>query len=107
MYMTSVIQVHWRGINVVSLDKAVPDMWYLEGDWEKMDGLRESDEFESLVKGFDAKTILADPTKGTKVLLVEGSSETHALVLTLAKGKLMVRRVVEPNAIVWLNENVL
>ena len=99
------MKISWRGTQVGELVEWVPDMWYLEGRWIG-NGSAESVAFESLIKTFEAKHIMADPTKGTRITLTENGAVTHAYVISLTVSSLFIRRVFDKEGVEWLLKNV-
>ncbi len=108
--MSDPIILFWRGEKIGELRNAIPDMWYLEGEWvpEINDVAKE---FERIVSDFDAKKVCNDPKKGTRVVMIyepemQVEMGTDALVISLNENRLFVRRVLEKEAIKWLKRNV-
>jgi hypothetical protein len=99
------IQVRWRGEVVGTLSEVVPDMWYIEGVWNPAATPRAS-EFAAKAGLLDPKVVLGDPTKGFRIEVEDGGSLGGALVLSLADGRLFIRRVLEEIAIKWLRSTV-
>jgi GH43 family beta-xylosidase len=99
------LKINWRGNEVGKLVEWMPDMWYVEGKWIG-NGSVEAAAFESLIKTFEAKQIMADPTKGTRVTLVENEVITQGYIIAMTDDSLCVRRVFEKEAVEWLLKNV-
>ncbi len=101
------LNIIWRGQKVGRIENCIPDMWYLEGNWI-LDKTAIANDFEKLVLSFDPKQVMRDPTKGTRVILVDEDNlgETHALIHSLTDGSLFLRRVFHDDAIKWLLENI-
>jgi hypothetical protein len=97
--------ISWQGNEVGKLVEWMPDMWYVEGQWIS-NGSAESIAFESLIKTFEARQIMADPTKGTRITLTEDKAVTQAYVISLTDSNLFIRRVFEKEAVEWLLKNV-
>jgi hypothetical protein len=49
---------------------------------------------------------MADPTKGTRVTLVENEVITQGYIIAMTDDSLCVRRVFEKEAVEWLLKNV-
>ena len=107
--MTDEYTVHWRGATVGRMSDLQPDMWYIDGCWMP-DPIPESEAFEVVAGGFDAKAVMADPTKGTRITIFDSKDPNHsgtdALVCSLLDGRLFIRRVINPEAVEWLHNNV-
>lgn len=100
------IELTWRDRSIGRLVNAVPDMWYLEGDWEALNDSH-SRKFQEFTSSFNPKTIMADAQKGTRIQLhCSGEDLGYALVLSLDDQRLLIRRVHDPEAVQWLLSNV-
>lgn len=98
--------VRWRGVDAGELVDAWPDMWYLEGTWQPASS-EAGAKFTNAATPLNANDVLADPTRGLLVeLAYDDGATTHALVLTLVDGRLLVRRVFDRELVKWLLENV-
>ena len=60
--------IHWRDSEIGTLVEWMPDMWYVEGKWVA-NGTPQSEAFESLAKTFEFNQVMADPAKGTRIVL--------------------------------------
>lgn len=103
--MTEYYDIIWKENNVGRIENAIPDSWYLEGNWVSNNS-PSSREFEKLIASFDPKQIDKDPTKGTKVILKSGDTDTHGLIYSLENGKIFLRQVFRSEAVEWLLKNV-
>ena len=107
--MTDELKVHWRGNDVGKMSDLQPDMWYVDGSWTPT-STPESDAFEALVGEFNVKSVMDDPTKGTRIMIFDSNDPDHsgtdALVCSLSDGRLFIRRVHKPEAVEWLRNNV-
>ena len=99
------IQVRWRGEVVGTLSEGVPDMWYVDGVWTPADTPLAS-QFAAKAKVLDPKVVWRDSTKGIRIELGEGGVLGDALAVSLANGRLLVRRVIAEAAVAWLRANV-
>ena len=100
------MELTWRDRPIGRFVNTISDMWYLEGDWETL-GDSHSSEFQEFASSLDSRTVMADPQKGTRVQLqCSGEELGHALVISLDGQRLLIRRVVDPEAVQWLLENV-
>jgi len=106
--MNNNFTIIWRDVEIGDFENAVPDMWYLEGEW-KPNSKKEAQTFTSLVSEFDAMSVMKDWKNGTRVLLKskeEIDVLIHALIISLNENKLLLRRVFENEAIERLLKNV-
>lgn len=96
-------KINWRNEAIGELTQGVIDMYFLEGKWKSYHS-EKSLAFENLAKDFDAKEVLSDFTKGTRIQLgYQDSDETiHAVVISLQDNWLFVRKVFHKEAIEWL-----
>lgn len=99
--MNESYDIIWNHHCVGQITNAIPDAWYLEGNWVSNNSPG-SLEFEKLVSGFDPKVIYKDPTKGAKIILKANGCETPGLVYSLENEQLFLRRVFSAEAINWL-----
>ncbi len=99
--------IHWRDSEIGTLVEWMPDMWYVEGRWVA-NGTPQSEAFELLAKTFALKQVMADPAKGTRIILSEpgGKFHAHAFVISLTDGLLFIRRVFDEKAVEWLLKEV-
>jgi hypothetical protein len=98
-------EIIWKNSEIGRLENPMVDMWYWEGKWISNES-PSAKAFKDKVSKFDAKTVIQDPVKGTTVILKSGESSTYALVISLDKGNLFLRTVLEKEAIEWLVKNV-
>lgn len=107
--MTADYKVNWRGDTVGTMTDLQPDMSYVDGIWTPA-FTPESGAFEALAGELDAKAVMDDPTKGTRIIIFDSNDPDHsgtdALVCSLTDGRLFIRRVHKPEAIEWLRNNV-
>lgn len=103
------LRIYWRGSFVGTIADTESDMGYLEARWSSA-ATPAARDFEAVASTFDPKLVSRDPTKGTRVLLLgeeeADSSGTHAVVISLADGHLLLRCVFVPEAVQWLIANV-
>ena len=99
--------ITWRGTEIGLLLVSNVDMWYLEGKWQS-NGSVPAGEFETLAATFNARTVMGNPSTGTRVILthINGEEPTHALILSLSDDLIYIRRVFEQKAVKWLIKNV-
>lgn len=98
--------VLWKNEIIGQLTNVTPDMSYLEGTWQP-NASKLSKKFTKLVAGFDAISVITDPTLGVRAIL-EGqkSNKIPIVVIGLDQRTLTVKLVVSESAIEWLIQNV-
>ena len=86
--------VHSSDGPVGLLHRAVPDMWYLEGDFVPANTTA-ANAFVEAAECLDPKVVYKDLTRGIPVELrsQDDTLESNAVVLSLSQGRLFVRRV--------------
>ena len=102
------LHVIWRGETVGRLEDAVPDMWYLEGQFVSDDS-DASVAFAHRASKLNAKAVFSDLCQGllASIAPTDGSGdETTVIILSLSDDVLFLRRVIDKNAISWAQANV-
>ena len=100
------IELTWRDRPIGRLVNVIPDMWYLEGDWEALNDSH-SRKFQEFASSFNPKIVMGNAQKGTRIQLHRAGEDLgYALVLSLDNQRLLIRRVYEPEAVQWLLSNV-
>lgn len=104
------LEVMWRGTHVGTLKDVKIDMWIWDGRFVASTAPG-AQEFLALARKLDTKTVLADPTKSTRVELREtgkpDGEPIHGIVLQLFDDDaLALQYVFRPERIEWLLQNV-
>jgi len=96
-----------RGEIVGRLTDWMPDMWYLEGNFNPADS-EAGARFAAAALALDLRTAYDDHTRAIRVLLRESPDDegTVFVVMSLSEGRLFGRRVFEPSAVRWAVEHV-
>ena len=99
--------ITWRGEQIGFLIDPVPDMWYLDGKLELLESPM-AENFKSMAEKMDAREVMKNPVKGTRVTiqLEENDEPAHCLIHSLTGDDLFLKRVFDKEAVKWLIENV-
>ena len=99
--MTEKFTVVWKEVEIGEISDLSSDMWYLDGRWQS-NKTETSKEFEVLLSTFDPKSILNDPSKALKTVLVksgENQRKLYCLAMSLKDDYLSLRQVVAEEAL--------
>jgi hypothetical protein len=101
------LQVTWRGYLVGFIEDPVPNMWYLEGKWLPENSLY-AQEFHNVTALLNPAEVLQNPAQGVAVYLSKSEAvreETLAIVVAPPEATLLVRRVFNEEAKLWLTDD--
>jgi len=101
------MEIHNRGSLVGRLTNAIPDMWYLEGQFTPAE-TEEGTAFAGRASKLDLRNAMDDPKQAIRVVLREpnGETDTLFLVMGLTGNRLFGRRVFQAEAQQWAVANV-
>lgn len=97
-----VMIVENRGEVVGHLTKATPDMWCIEGEFEPV-ASEAGSRFVTSALRLDPRVAAKDPKQGIRAHLRESSDDQGCvlIVISLAQGRLVGRRVFESSAVAY------
>ena len=100
-------KVFWQDVEVGRLINVIPDMWYLEGEFESNE-TKTSLHFVKMASKFEARQVILDPTKGIRAKLKNNDDAIiNIIVMSIGvNSELFVRQVFGDEQIDWLLKNV-